>query len=628
MRAVLMYSPAAPSTRHLGRLAALSPDLEIVAVDSAAEAEPAVRDAEVILGHRFLDQVLPHATRLRWVQASEGGIDRRTLADLAARGVTLTRSPLEAEAVAAHAVALAWALARGLPDACRNQSAHRWQQAIPLAPLPRRALVLGGGAIARAIAARLGAQGLSVVCPGEPAADEDKGVPHSASLAAAEWRDALPRSDWCFLALPAGPGTGPVFDEAALRALPGHAVLVNVGVSDALDTAALIRALEAGHLCGAGLDPLGAEPLPPGHPLWDAPRLLLTPHVAARRPGRTAESERFFEAQLRRYLAGQPLEAVVTLAKRETRPRRNAARPLVSIVIPAYKTRFLEAALASAFGQTYRNVEIVVSDNCPTDDVRSLVTRHPRVRYHRNPVRGVYSNFRSCIRLARGEYVKFLLDDDLLTPDCVEVMVKTLSARDDVALVAAGHAVIDADGRQLSVSQLPSDKPVLYLPGDAGRTMASAAKNIVGSLTTSMFRRRLLPLGLGPWFLNTGTPERYAGLVDMAFILDLAFQGSVVLLPGVLSAVRRHPDQLSNATVNPLAYRSVATWRALATDAHAFGLLSDDELQRALQDVLAMLRRWTPRFPELVADIPAVEAAIARLASHPVRTEPSARSHA
>ena len=308
-----MYSLAPPSAEHLARLRELAPQVEFVAVGSVAQAEAAVGDAEVILGHRFLRQAVPIARRLRWVQTSATGVDRLPLAELAARRITLTRSVLDADAVAAHAVALAWAVARGLPGAFRNQATGRWDQALPFGPLPQAALVLGQGPVGRAIATRLKAQGIEVVCARRQEAAAIPGDPCSAVLTGDGWRRILATTDWCFLALPNTPDALRLFDEAALRALPPHAVLVNVGRGETLDTEALLRVLGEGRLTGAGLDVADIEPLPPDHSLWRAPRVIVTPHVASHHPGRIERVERFFEVQLRRYLDGEPLEAIVDL---------------------------------------------------------------------------------------------------------------------------------------------------------------------------------------------------------------------------------------------------------------------------------------------------------------------------
>ena len=307
MRILLMYSLAPPSPAHLERLRQLGSDLELVVATDEATALSAAGEAEVILGHRFLRQCLPVARRLRWVQTSAQGVDRLPLEVLAERGIVLTRSTLDADSVALHAVALAWALTRAIPEAWRNQQAHRWDQRLHFAAAPRKALVMGYGPIGQSIARRLAGQGIETVCARRRIARIDKDAACPRFVTGDDWRGELADSDWCFLALPHSPETSGMFDEPALRALPAHAVLVNVGRGETLDTAALQRVLDSGHLAGAGLDVVDPEPLPPEHPLWQAPRLLITPHVASHQPGRNERVEAFFERQVQRFLSGEPL---------------------------------------------------------------------------------------------------------------------------------------------------------------------------------------------------------------------------------------------------------------------------------------------------------------------------------
>jgi glycosyltransferase involved in cell wall biosynthesis len=284
--------------------------------------------------------------------------------------------------------------------------------------------------------------------------------------------------------------------------------------------------------------------------------------------------------------------------------------PLVSIVIPGYRAKYLAQAIESALAQTYGSVEILLSDNCPTDEVKGLVERYPGVRYFRNPIRSVYANFRNCIRLAKGEFVKYLLDDDLLAPTCVEKLLQGFSEYKDATLVTSSYLVIDANGRKRQLRKLANEGLIVSSRGGAAPQMLMSAKNPIGPLTTSLFRRTAFPLGIGPFFFTTDAPKRYFGLIDMTIILDLAFQGRVIAYPEPLSAMRIHPDQLSNARVNPLGICSLTSWLPLAEDAYAFGLIRDSELDRAKQSILETYRRFVSTFPQLANDLADLEASV------------------
>lgn len=308
MRVLTMYSTHEPSPRHLARLAELGADVTVA--DSEATALRLAPDTDVILGHRYLRQVLPRASRLRWVQSTAGGVDRLPVAALRARGVTLTRMVAAAPVIAQHAVTLAWALTRSLPDLVRQYDRGEWSAPQAWLPLPRRALVLGMGPIGQAIAEQLRTDGTEVLGLRRSSGPVPAGFDRALSPAA--WRRELPTVDWLFLALPSTPETKGMVGAAELGALPPHALIVNVGRGETLDTEALCEALRGGHLGGAALDVASPEPPPPQDPVWTAPRLLLTPHVAAHYAERARQIEAACEAQFERYLGGVPLHELVT----------------------------------------------------------------------------------------------------------------------------------------------------------------------------------------------------------------------------------------------------------------------------------------------------------------------------
>jgi phosphoglycerate dehydrogenase-like enzyme len=311
-----MYSTHAPSEGHLARLAAVDRAIAPVVVRSEAEAVAQCRDAEVILGHRYLRQALPHAEELQWVQSTAGGVDRLPVATLATRGVLLTRMSIAAGTIARHALTLAWALSRQLPEWLARQARGQWDPDAVWPPTPRRALVLGAGAIGAALARLLRREGIHVTGVRRRAVEATPDF--DALIAGGDWRALLPTVDWCFLALPCSGETLGLFDEAALRSLPRHAIVVNVGRGETLDTAALQKVLRDGWLAGAALDVVAPAPAGPADPLWQTPRLVITPYVASHSRERPESIERFCEEQVGRFVRGEPLRDLVDLEPRGT----------------------------------------------------------------------------------------------------------------------------------------------------------------------------------------------------------------------------------------------------------------------------------------------------------------------
>lgn len=306
---LLMYSNFAPSCGHVERLKTLLGSRSVAICGSEAQAQDFAHDAEIIFGHRYLRQTLPQAPRVRWVQSTAAGIDQIVTPDLLARDVLVTRCPIHADAVAAHALALALALVRRLPDAVCAQSERRWAHPFAMLPLPRRALVLGMGVLGQAIARHLRALAIDVV--GAARHTDAQAAALCAHLYAdSGWRNELSKIDACFLALPLNRSTVGVFDRDAIRCLPERAIVVNIGRGKTLDTRALIERLATGGLGGAAIDVL--DPVPAAtDSVWEVPRLLITPKVASYHPDFQARTERYCEEQLARYLRGEaPLAQV------------------------------------------------------------------------------------------------------------------------------------------------------------------------------------------------------------------------------------------------------------------------------------------------------------------------------
>lgn len=101
--------------------------------------------------------------------------------------------------------------------------------------------------------------------------------------------------------------------------------------------------------------------------------------------------------------------------------------PRVSICIPAYKPDFFELALKSAIAQSFDDTEIIVSDDCPTDAIEKICQRYSGVvQYSRNPDPAEYKNVIRLAGLASGEYIKYLFDDDVLNPFCIQYLLQAL----------------------------------------------------------------------------------------------------------------------------------------------------------------------------------------------------------
>ncbi len=127
--------------------------------------------------------------------------------------------------------------------------------------------------------------------------------------------------------------------------------------------------------------------------------------------------------------------------------------PLVSILIPTYnRPEYLRRAVESCLAQTYRNFEIVITDNSTNDASAKMMAKYsdPRVRYFSNDGNiGAVRSSNRAVELSQGKYIKFLMDDDLLKPRCLELMVEGLEKNPTAAMAMAPMDLIDEDDRRI-----------------------------------------------------------------------------------------------------------------------------------------------------------------------------------
>ncbi|WP_409490343.1 2-hydroxyacid dehydrogenase [Amycolatopsis sp. cmx-11-12] len=240
---------------------------------------------------------------LKLVQSLSAGVEK--LVPLVPAGVKLANGRgLHDLSVAEHALALIHASQRDLPRWFAQQATGSWEREHTRSLADSRVLLVGHGSIGQAIDRQLVAAEAVVTRVASTArpAERVHGVGELAAL--------LPSADIVVLILPETPATTGLIGAAELAALPDGALVVNVGRGSAIDTAALTAETVAGRL-RAALDVVDPEPLPSDHPLWTAPGVIVTPHIAGGSASFYPRAKRLVAEQLRRYAAGEePLNVV------------------------------------------------------------------------------------------------------------------------------------------------------------------------------------------------------------------------------------------------------------------------------------------------------------------------------
>ena len=262
--------------------------------DSADEVEFYVPD------YRFdsrLVEVIPKLPSLRVVQSLTAGVDH--LRTFVPKGVVLCNARGVHDASTAElAVTLTLASLRGIPDFVRAAEQGRWAFETRDALADKTVLIVGYGSIGAAVDRRLAGFECEVLRVARSARDD---------VAALETLPALlPQADVVILTVPMTAETAGMVDARFLAQMHDDALLVNVSRGLVVDTEALVPEVGSGRL-RAALDVTEPEPLPPDHPLWGNPRVLISPHVGGASSAFWPRAHRLVRDQLRRYAAGEPL---------------------------------------------------------------------------------------------------------------------------------------------------------------------------------------------------------------------------------------------------------------------------------------------------------------------------------
>lgn len=227
---------------------------------------------------------------------------------------------------------------------------------------------------------------------------------------------------------------------------------------------------------------------------------------------------------------------------------RMKALPLVSIMIPTYnRPELFELTLQSALRQTYENLEIIVCDNSTNDDTKACIEKYlvdRRLKYHRNrDAKTKAENFALFEQLSKGEYLQWLMDDDILLDGKIEKMMRAFRENYGVKLVTSRRALIDGEGKFLPnpyAACVPESEAEYSLFGgeDVGKATLRHCRNFLGEPSAVLFRRSDLKNHY--WRAES---RGYRAISDIAMWLELLENGDCVFFQKPLSCYRRHAMQ-------------------------------------------------------------------------------------
>jgi phosphoglycerate dehydrogenase-like enzyme len=305
LRVVLCY-PVEP--KHIAQIAAALPGAEIVDAGQEHVAEELFA-ADIFCGHAKVpvdwDGVV-RGGRLRWIQSSAAGMDHCLVPSVIGSDIVVTSaSGVLADQVAEHTIALVTGWCRGLPTYFRAQAKQEFIRR-PTRDLTRGTVgIVGLGGNGRRLAQVLVGFDTRTIATDLFPVDKPDCV--ESLWPADRIDDLLAASDFVVLCAPLNDSTRGMIDAAALARMKPDALLVNVARGPLVATDDMVAALASGRLAGAVMDVTDPEPLPPDHPLWTFPNVIITPHVGGQAAWRIDSMTDLFCQNLRRWQAGLPL---------------------------------------------------------------------------------------------------------------------------------------------------------------------------------------------------------------------------------------------------------------------------------------------------------------------------------
>jgi len=333
-----IYGPGSLGTTaaRLEWISQVAPGVEFVAVESLQEAidKGLLLEAQAVIGIGCSPEfIFALGPEVHWTQSSSSGVEGcffskgedsvRAHEMMMDRNIVLTNQRgVNSIALAEHALSLMLALVQGVDIHIRRQDKHIWGRTftddvkdknIDWELDGRTLLIAGLGTVGTEIARRANALGMRVIATRNSSRSGPDFVDYVGL--AHELNELAPQADVVLGQLPLTAETFGVFDAEFFDAMKPTAYFINMGRGRHANTDDLVAALRDGKIAGAALEALEPEPLPEDHPLWDMPRVIITPHVSDYSDKHEDTVWYLYRENLRRYIAGDKLLNVIDMEK-------------------------------------------------------------------------------------------------------------------------------------------------------------------------------------------------------------------------------------------------------------------------------------------------------------------------
>jgi glycosyltransferase involved in cell wall biosynthesis len=221
---------------------------------------------------------------------------------------------------------------------------------------------------------------------------------------------------------------------------------------------------------------------------------------------------------------------------------KNILNPKVSVCIPVYNCEeYIGACIESVLVQTYKNFELIISDNFSTDKTKNIIEsfKDPRIKIIDNHDKGIGKNFNKVLSEAHGNFIKILCADDILYPSCLELQVAALKnpTGENIVIVCCSRDVIDKDGNKLLTRSYKHKKEQVKGEKAIKENIRSGA-NLIGEPAATLFKYETMDI-------TDKFDENMIFTIDLDFWCRLLLKGDLYIIPQPLCAFRVSCSSLS-----------------------------------------------------------------------------------
>ena len=273
--------------------------------------------------------------------------------------------------------------------------------------------------------------------------------------------------------------------------------------------------------------------------------------------------------------------------------------PVITVAIPAYKPRHLSQAIASVLAQTFGDFELIISDDCPDGAVKAVLAQFsdPRIRVIEGPRQGLVPNSVRLWDAAACDLLKFVYDDDFLSPFALAELAGMLQADPEATFAFCARDFVDDEGRVLgSPRPFEGQSPRRFSALAVAESLVPNILNPIGEPTGLLIRRSKFPDSTA---LSRFCDVPIRHMIDVTFFLNACRYGPCVATNVAHAAFRRHADQVTSQRNAPAFAIGFIEWELFIRGAVQLGLLPPASAARAFP-------RLRKCYDDLAADFPEV----------------------